>query len=235
VIHRQALHIAQQAFRATMNALARPGTIQQIPAYDAMGLDNPYLATLVLMLLDNSCSFALASANDDALAVAVSAQTYARCVREGQEQMAVNALQATFALITRDAKEDAASRLILGITGGSLVAPERGATLLLECEALAGIPQGRAAHHFMLEGPGVKGQQAFAVPTAPSAVPGELSEPELTAPLASPTSFAASVAYWFFARGARNDEFPCGIDFIMVDVAGNIVGLPRTTRVTMGR
>ncbi|MDR2108056.1 MAG: phosphonate C-P lyase system protein PhnH [Coriobacteriales bacterium] len=237
------LHVTQQAFRATMNALARPGRLQQVPALAAPGFANPHLAALAVTLLDSTCGFAVASADDEAFSAAVGTQTYARPLGSGDfvEDVVGAATAATvatasaapaptavvpaaqlaqsdtsqlrsalpaalFALITRDAQKDAASRLIAAVPGGTPASPERGATVLLECDALATDVGDVASHRFVLEGPGINGQQCF----------------------------AASSSYWFFARGARDDEFPCGIDILLLDPAGRLVGLPRSSRAILG-
>lgn len=36
---------------------------------------------------------------------------------------------------------------------------------------------------------------------------------------------------WIEARRDRVDEYPCGVDFVLVDVEGHVVGIPRTTKI----
>jgi alpha-D-ribose 1-methylphosphonate 5-triphosphate synthase subunit PhnH len=43
--------------------------------------------------------------------------------------------------------------------------------------------------------------------------------------------FASSEDAWFVGRSLRYDEFPCGIDLILVDSQGSVIGLPRTARI----
>ena len=40
-----------------------------------------------------------------------------------------------------------------------------------------------------------------------------------------------SQAEWAHARAERADEYPCGIEILLVDGEGNVAALPRTTRI----
>lgn len=44
--------------------------------------------------------------------------------------------------------------------------------------------------------------------------------------------FAVDRVDWARARDARRDEFPCGIEIVLVDPAGRVVAVPRSSRVT---
>jgi alpha-D-ribose 1-methylphosphonate 5-triphosphate synthase subunit PhnH len=89
------------------------------------------------------------------------------------------------------------------LSGGSLLSPERSATVLFQCELLMYEAMDVALRGFRLRGPGIARSHVF---------------------------FASSDE-WYRAREARNDEFPCGIDFILFDRCGNVVCVPRTTKV----
>ena len=45
--------------------------------------------------------------------------------------------------------------------------------------------------------------------------------------------FAVDRDSWVAARQERGDEFPCGIDIALVDPAGNVVAIPRTSAVSI--
>jgi alpha-D-ribose 1-methylphosphonate 5-triphosphate synthase subunit PhnH len=116
----------------------------------------------------------------------------------------VEAERARFALIAADAGREDQMSLIERLCGGSAQSPERGATVLLECRHLATVASENAAP-FLWEvtGPGVEDCHHF----------------------------ASDGDAWFVARAARRDEFPCGIDFILVDRRGELLALPRTAQV----
>ncbi len=38
---------------------------------------------------------------------------------------------------------------------------------------------------------------------------------------------------WIEARRDRADEYPCGVDFVLVDVEGHVVGIPRTKNLSV--
>jgi alpha-D-ribose 1-methylphosphonate 5-triphosphate synthase subunit PhnH len=186
--------LTQRAFREVMDAMARPGLIHRIPPADNPTLDNPYLETLVVMLCDSGCRFSVAAQQPDVLAMDVAMRSYATPVPPEDAQ---------FALVTADASRDEGSALLGRLSGGSLISPERGATVLFECDGLFLADGAAAPYTFVVRGPGVCGSRAF----------------------------CASSDAWFEARAGRDDEFPCGIDLILVDRYGAIIGIPRTTLV----
>jgi alpha-D-ribose 1-methylphosphonate 5-triphosphate synthase subunit PhnH len=110
---------------------------------------------------------------------------------------------ADFVFVAALASREQAARLIAGLSGGNLAAPHRGATVVVECDRLAQEAEEAARYGFSARGPGIRGSHAF---------------------------FASSDG-WFDARTQRCDEFPCGIDFILVDRYANVVCIPRTTTV----
>jgi alpha-D-ribose 1-methylphosphonate 5-triphosphate synthase subunit PhnH len=179
-----------------MDALARPGLLCRIPAFPDARLDNPWLESLIRTLLDQNCSFtvaASASGKDVELAAHVSLMTSASRVAVAQ---------AHFALIPVDAVYAEQTVLIEGLTGGTALSPERGATAIVECRRLTA---DAGSFLWQVTGPGVRSSHRF----------------------------ASSEDAWFMGRALRRDEFPCGIDLILVDSQGNVVGLPRTAQVTV--
>ena len=94
---------------------------------------------------------------------------------------------------------------------GTLVSPEKGATVLVGCARLAPADEAAgecgdepALHVVEVRGPGVADVNRFAVDRVD----------------------------WARARDARRDEFPCGIEIVLVDPAGRVVAVPRSSRVT---
>ena len=94
---------------------------------------------------------------------------------------------------------------------GTLVSPEKGATVLVGCARLASADEAAgecggepALHVVEVRGPGVADVNRFAVDRVD----------------------------WARARDARRDEFPCGIEIVLVDPAGRVVAVPRSSRVT---
>ena len=137
--HEEELFITQSAFRAVMDAMARPGQLRKLSAmYHPQGqrastqgqfgtlFENRYLETLVCMLLDSSCTIVTGS---DASTAAVSARSYAQPSEPDK---------ARFAIITKDVPAKRGAELLAMLSGGSDLAPELGATAIIECQALAG-------------------------------------------------------------------------------------------------
>jgi alpha-D-ribose 1-methylphosphonate 5-triphosphate synthase subunit PhnH len=175
-----------------MHAMARPGLVRTIEAARPSVLGDPYLETLIVTLCDSRCSFTVAARQQQRLGADIALLTYARPAAPEC---------ADFALISADAPADKAFWLLGELAGGSLLAPERSATVLCQCDSLSQTALAAATCGFSLRGPGIAGNQVF---------------------------FASSDA-WYRARALRNDEFPCGIDIILFDRCGNLVCVPRTT------
>jgi alpha-D-ribose 1-methylphosphonate 5-triphosphate synthase subunit PhnH len=184
-----------------MDALARPGRPHQVPAFPGTLLDNPYLETVIRTLLDQNCGFAVPDGSTG-LAARVGLMTSALPVCPGQ---------AHFAIITAEVLRTEQTALMEQLPGGSALAPEQGATAIVECLQLSAgedSPSRQSAEGdgflWQVTGPGV-----------------ELCH-----------HFASSEDAWFAGRTLRHDEFPCGIDLILVDRQGKVVGLPRTAQVS---
>lgn len=85
---------------------------------------------------------------------------------------------------------------------GTLEEPEKGATVVLLVDSISAVPA-KGLTCLDLSGPGI----------------------EKTAEL------YVSQAEWAHARAERADEYPCGIEVLLVDDDGNVAALPRTTRI----
>lgn len=201
------IHRVQRSFRAVMNAMARPGHPETMPL--ATGSQTRYpgigkpLATLVDMLVDQATTFSLAQGCDEALARAVAAETHAKSVLPDA---------ASFVIVPEHADAPCVEMAIAHATAGSLASPEQGATVLVGCGRIAAQDERSGSvdddlfmHWVSIEGPGVKDAQVFGVDRID----------------------------WAWARNRREDEFPCGIEIVLVDERGTVIGIPRTSFVSL--
>lgn len=92
---------------------------------------------------------------------------------------------------------------VLEASRGTFLAPEGGATMLMGCEhiAVAGAEVSRTLSTVEVRGPGVADVNRFEI--------------DQTA--------------WAEARAERDDEYPCGIEIVLVDAVGNLVAVPRSS------
>ena len=200
-------HRVQRSFRAVMDAMARPGRPETMPL--ATGRQTRYpgigkpLATLIDMLVDQATTFSLAQGCDDALARAIASETHAKSVLPDA---------ASFVIVPERADAPCIEMAIAHATAGSRAAPEQGATVLVGCSRIAGqderpgsVDDDRPLHWVSIEGPGVRDAHVFGVDRID----------------------------WAWARNRREDEFPCGIDIVLVDGRGVVVAIPRTSFVSL--
>ena len=154
------VHESQAAFRAVMNALARPGSIQPIAGLaDAPTPLSPVAATIALALADYETPVfvdAPLAANTD-IATYLAFHTGAR--------LTVTPSQASFALIAMPEAVADFTDFALGTD----TYPDRSTTLVLQ---VASLTSGRA---FILEGPGIKGTTHLAVAGLPADIVGRLA------------------------------------------------------------
>lgn len=196
------LHRAQRAFRTVLDAFAHPGTVHEM----VPGSENPTrpasldasLELLARLFVDQAVTFSVADTEADAAACYLTSETHARRV----------ALRdADFVVVPARADVQTACEAVAEACRGTLLSPEKGATVLMGCARLADVPEDGsvtepAVHVVALRGPGVEDVNRFAVDRAD----------------------------WVRAREARGDEFPCGIEIVLVDPAGHIVAVPRSSR-----
>ena len=191
------IRAAQQTFRRVLDALARPGDIQQLdphPALMAAFPDQPRLvwpATLLLMLVDHEVSLAVTTVADgDALERVVRRRTrVAAAPVESADTVVCDGPSLTPDLIT-------------ALKRGSLAYPDDGATLLILTDDRATSD----APPVTLSGPGIDGAIRTSLPGL---------SPDLLA-----------------ARDEAIAHYPMGIDLLLLDRAGRLLGLPRTTTIT---
>lgn len=177
---------SQTAFRAIMDALANPGTVQKL----ALGLTPPSslsreLATVALTLCDHDTTLWLdRDLATDAVLGWLRFHTSAPITSERA--------QAQFAL-TRDP-----AMVLADFDQGTDLYPDRSTTVALAVQSVSG---GQA---LTLTGPGIDGS----ITIAPQGLPAD-----------------------FLAQWAENQaQFPRGIDLLLV-ADGQLIGLPRTTRI----
>jgi alpha-D-ribose 1-methylphosphonate 5-triphosphate synthase subunit PhnH len=197
------VHAAQQVFRALLDAMARPGSIQTLPAPALAGLQPPApmgsgLCATLLTLLDADATLHLA----DSLAAEL-VHGYLR-FHTGVRPRA--AAQADF-VVARAAEASAA--LWQQLQTGTDEAPQDSATLILDVPTLANTPR-PGAPLLRLRGPGIRDSAQLAVAGLPA---------------------DRAAAFWR-ARIAQEATFPLGIDLILV-AGERVAALPRTTHIVL--
>lgn len=146
-----ATHDAQAVFRAVLDALARPGRLQTLPASDGLQAPTPLsrgLTALLLTLLDAETSLHLEGplASDAAWMYARFHTGVQRAAREAADFVAVRA---------PDASLD-------GLRQGTDEAPQDGTTLIVDTTTLAG-------QSLVLRGPGIEHTQRIGLCGLPAA------------------------------------------------------------------
>lgn len=199
------LHRAQRAFRSVLDAFAHPGALCTIER----AADNPVrpaaldgaLESVVRLFVDQAVTFSVVDAEPDATAAYLTGETHA---------MRFPVREADFVVVPARADVQLVAEAVLEACRGTLVAPEKGATVLMGCARLATPEQAAAGgepalHVVEVRGPGV----------------------------ADVNRFAVDRVEWARARAARHDEFPCGVEIVLVDGEGNLVAVPRSSQVTL--
>lgn len=146
------VHEAQAAFRAVMNALARPGTIQPVAGLTAAPAPlSPVAATVVLALADYETPVFLDAplAADPAVARYLAFHTGAKVTAAPS--------QASFAVIANAVEVIDFAEFALGTD----TYPDRSTTLILQVRSLSSGPA------FTLAGPGIQGSARLAVAGLP--------------------------------------------------------------------
>lgn len=203
---------SQQVFRRLLDATAWPGTIVQLGA-TRVAPPAPWPATVAQIartLLDSQVTFTVHGSDGESLADYLVTNTGARPVP----------LETASYVI---AGRPLGGLDVSSLYAGTLLEPDRGATLLLACDELAGdeyrpIATGaqngslaaetaspeRDVVALSLRGRGIAERRGLVLDRATAVVLERLS--------------------------ARRDEYPLGVDLILADRAGRVVSLPRTTQ-----
>ena len=201
----------QQVFRKLLNATAWPGTIEILLTTRVSAL-TPWPHTILQIartLLDAQVTFAVHSDDGDALADYLVSNAGARRVPLAKASYVI-------------AGHPLGGLDVMSLHAGTLLEPDRGATLLLACDELANdehrsslrqqngseragpSASDRTGVAITLRGRGIADRRVLLVDQAVASVLARLSE--------------------------RDDEYPLGVDLILADQVGRIVSLPRTTR-----
>ena len=183
---------SQTVFRAVMDALANPGTAQDLIAVDGFGGGlSPEIVSIVLTLSDHDTLIWLpeALAGDTTVREFIGFHTGATIVPEPAK--------AVFAFATNADELPALDQFNLG----TQEYPDRSTTIVLAVTALSG------GDELIITGPGIKDH-------------GHIG------PVGLPKDF---IAQWSYNR----ELFPRGIDLLLV-ADGQVMGLPRSTRIRQG-
>ncbi len=198
------VHDAQDVYRRLLDAMARPGKIndlgpvrEKIPPEAALA---PGLAVMALTLLDGEVSFAVLSQAPEA------AERY---LKWSTRSRPAPLTEADYIFVDKHLNAGETAALLQGAKRGTLLRPDQSATLFLAVTRLAAPGEGvPGTIHLRLKGPGIPGERPGAVVGLPR--------------------------LWIAGRCQVNSEYPLGIDMVLVDSAGRIMALPRTTTVEEG-
>lgn len=199
------LHRAQRAFQSVLGAFARPGTVQSIE----LAPGNPARPAALDAALEAATRLFVDQAVTFCVADSETDATTAYLTSETHARRAP-LRDADFVVVPARADAQTAREAVAEACRGTLTSPEKGATVLMGCARLAEVPEDGqvaepAVHVVALRGPGVERENRFAVDRAD----------------------------WLRARDARGDEFPCGIEIVLVDPDGRVVAVPRSSRATL--
>lgn len=202
----------QENFRALLDATARPGEPARLSTSDDEALSCaarsgllPQTVCVLDVVLDAGTTVRVAGAQGDDATRELDRRTHA---------LARPLEEAAFCVVPLALAGDDAAAAVRAARAGTLASPHLGATCIVECAVLLGTDASGARigsgagsarrARWTLAGPGIAGACEL-----------ECDRADVLA-----------------ARNERADEFPLGIDLVLVDGAGHIVCVPRSTRLT---
>lgn len=196
IAHNAEIHRIQQAFRQVMNAFAHPGACYALPACpDAKTptCQSAALDTLIRMFVDHATTFYF-----------VGEEPFAQRIAAETRGNAASLEDARFVIVPASAPVASGKEALLKACAGTLLAPETGATVVLECGRISAEPFAGASA-CALSGPGVKDANVVWV----------------------------SDTAWVRAREQRGDVYPCGVEILLVDASGVVAAIPRSSALEM--
>ncbi|MFE5323116.1 phosphonate C-P lyase system protein PhnH [Paenibacillus sp. NPDC056579] len=202
------VHDTQAIYRALLNAVSRPGTVERLEASIArlqlpLGIC-PAAAGIASALLDGEVRFAMLMEDQEAFTA------YVRRMLFSKEAAAAEADY----LFADGIMPEAEIREVMGsVKRGTLVAPDDSTTLFirvdriesgdeLQLQASGGQEQNVC---LLLSGPGIRTKQACII--------------------------HGLSREWLIARGTINSEYPMGVDVFLFTETGDCMALSRTTKV----
>lgn len=221
----------QATFRVLLDAMARPGEVQRLAGLadetapsSRAGL-MPATMLLADVLLDSATS----------LAVTGEEGVHAECLLARRLHVrARDWHSASYVVVPVGVRGDVAASCVRGLEAGTLEAPHLGATCIVECSTLlgrgkSGTVTGSSSGVFLgeVEECCEPGAVAAAVTNAQTSTVWRISGPGVD----GAASIACDRNDVMQARLDRSDEFPCGIDVVLVDGAGHVVAIPRSSLV----
>ncbi len=210
----EALHM-QNVFKVCLDAMARPGLITTLPSPLSEEVRYPGVTFSLVMLIDafvdQATSIALVTASAELDTIEEKDKQPAnshleQVIMAETHARVITVGQADFIAVFNNAEDALVAEAVLVARGGTLASPETGATLFIECDLLASkVEDTTNLFRVSVKGPGVKDEHFFGIDRIS----------------------------WLEARNKRCDEFPCGIDIILVDRVGGIVAIPRTSFISL--
>lgn len=227
ITENETLHLMQRAFRETLDAFAHPGEVRTIdmvtPRSSCPTALCPAVETVARLFVDQAVSLHAADTDADAIERYLASETHVRRAPLSQ---------AAYVVVPARADDQVAREAVAQASCGTLLSPEAGATVIMGCERIEPA-WGEGAE-------GAEGEPAQGEPASDAPAQGGgaslMSIVEVSGPGVRPNTvnrFAVDRVGWAHARAARGDEYPCGIEIVLVDRAGSLVAIPRTSAVAV--
>ncbi|WP_139693258.1 phosphonate C-P lyase system protein PhnH [Sporolactobacillus terrae] len=191
------VHDTRRVYRSLLDGMARPGKLHDLsPQMNSIPNAIPLFSgtyALGRTLLDAQTTFYLETENNEAA-------SYLE-LRTGSRMLAAE--RADYLFIETQPSVDLIRTLMQQIRIGTLLEPEKSATLIIRVRALS--DSETSGITMTLSGPGIKKRRTLSA---------DGFNPE-----------------WLRMRAARNMEYPTGCDFILISDNGQMAALPRTTMI----